>query len=107
GEVARGRFRGERGEPAWRVTERGGQGQPGPARRAALRGGGGGLGVAQVAGRIRDAGDLHRRIEQLLEGERRVQRGVPGGDAAGQHAAHGQRGAEPARVALVQASGDD
>ena len=49
----------------------------------------------------------HRRREQGLESEGRVKPGVPGGDAAGEHAAHGQGSAEPLRVALDETGGDN
>ncbi len=107
GDVAAGGFGGQRGEPARRVIQRGSQGQPGPALGGLLGRGRRGLGVSQVGGGIGDVDDLDRRVEQLLETEGRVQRGVPGGDATGQHAAHGQRSGEPVRVTLDQACGDD
>ena len=97
----------ERGEPARGVAERGDQGQAGPALRGRLRRGHGRLAGGQVSRGVLDVDDLDIRGDQLLERERRVERGVPGGHAAGQHAAHGQRGIEQARVVLDQPGGDD
>jgi predicted unusual protein kinase regulating ubiquinone biosynthesis (AarF/ABC1/UbiB family) len=107
GVVGGGGFGGQGGEPAGRVAERRDQGEAGPALRGRLGLSPRDLGGLQVGRGVGDVDGLHRGVDQLLERELRVERGVPGGHAAGQHAAHGQRGVEPLRVVLQQPGGDD
>ena len=105
--VGRRGFGRQRGEPAAGVAERGDQGQAGPAGRGLLGRSHRLLAGGQVSRGVGDVDDLDTRGDQLLERERCVERGVPGRDTAGQHAAHGQRGVEQVRVILDQPGGDD
>ena len=107
GVVGGGGFGQLRIEPARGVAKRRDQGEPGLALRGLLGLGHRGLGALQVSRGVGDVDDLDRGVDQLLERERPVERGVPGGHPAGQHAAHGQRGGEPVRVVLEQPGGDD
>ena len=107
GVVVGGGFGRRRVEPAGGVAQRRDQGEAGPALRGRLGLGSRDLGGLQVGRGVGDVDDLDRGVDQLLERELRVERGVPGGHAAGQHAAHGQRGVEPVRVVLDQPGGDD
>ena len=96
-------------EPAGGVGERAGQGDACPSLWRRLRGEEQLLGEPQVRARIGDVDDLEpgAGAEELLNGERAVERLVPRAHPACEDTAHGQRGGEPTGIVLEQAGGDD
>ena len=99
---------GSRNEPAGPIGESGHESEPRAALLRGLRDGEHLLGKEQIADGVGDVNDLQAAAgrKQSFEREAKIERGVPGGNAAGEDAAHGKGGVKAIGISLDEAGGD-
>src|SRR5260370_21309219 len=96
-------------EPARSIAQGGNQRQARPALRCSLGRRQKPLGQNEIAGWVGDIDHLQRapEVEERLERKCSVQSLVPGGDASGEDAAHGQPPVKTMRVLLYESGSVD